>query len=117
MEYLIQSKTHTTVIVDIETEILSYYLQCDPIVIDPLFDEPQKARRINIRHDVLEPWLSAKGYLDWTNDDADYKGEHQQDSGSYSYLDYVRDIITPEIIHEYLFDAGRISLAFDKSQL
>jgi len=107
----------TPVIVDIETEILTYYLQCDPIVIDPAYDEPQKAKRMNIRHDILEPWLDAKGYLDWTENSSDYKGEHKQESGQTGYIDYIKDIITPEIIHEHLFDKGRITLAFDRSQL
>lgn len=116
MTDLIQSKIVAPVIVDIETEITTYYLQCDLIKLIPGFDEPQ-VKQMNIRHDCLEPWLSAKGYLDWTNDSADYKGEHQQESGQYGYIDYVRNVITPEIIHEYLFDQGRISAAFDKSQL
>lgn len=116
MTDLTQSKTLTPVIVDIEFEVTSHYIQCDIVRLYPGFDEPS-IKRMNIRHELLNSWLSDKGYLDWQTNGSDHNGMHVQDNGQYGYVDYVDQIITPEIIHEYLFDTGRVSMAFDKSQL
>lgn len=105
------------VVADVEWEVTLDYVQADLIEVE-VGEEEAINHPVNIKHKDLLAWLDKKEYMEWESNTPDtVTGEHVQIIGKIGYLDFVRNELTAEILHEFLFETGKTDLAFDKTQL
>lgn len=104
------------VIADIEWEVTTDFIKADLIEMEADNDEPI-SHPINIKHKDFHAWLSKKEYMEWVHNTSDtVTGEHVQTTGKIGYIEYIQNNLTTDIIHEYLFETGKTTLALDKAQ-
>jgi hypothetical protein len=106
-----------SVVADIEWQIKTDFIVCDMICVEDGNCDDPKRRTKNVLHQPFHTWLEDSEYLEWETNHSDRNGLHLQESGKIGYVDFINNNLTAEILHEYLFDTGRTSLAFDRSAL
>lgn len=105
------------VVADVEWEVTPDYVQADLIEVE-VGEEETVNHPVNIKHKDFLSWLDKNEYLEWESNTSDIvTGEHVQTTGKIGYIDFIKNNLTAEIIHEFLFETGRTELAFDKTQI
>lgn len=75
----------------------------------------EEVNEIQINHDDLRGWLESGTKLEWDDTkQVQQGGEIVQVGGvgEYGYIEYVEDVMTPEVMHEYLTAKGLTNLKY-----
>jgi len=99
------------IIEEIEYEVTTGFVKVN--LTTSVNDSDYKDENYFIRLEDLHKWVSEQGYLDWTHDKSDtVTGQHVQESGILSFVDYLQNYMTEKDLHEYLISKGIIDLKY-----
>ena len=105
--------SHKT-ICQIEYEVMTFGIEIRYLTVQSEIDDvPESNRKLTIPHAPLNIWLKDQGYLDWETNTSDHTGRHIQQTGEIGYIDFIQDLITDQILYDYMKAANMVTHAYD----